>query len=265
MGAVGGGLWHLLKGMKNSPSGHRMIGGIDVSAMGGGMDGGVCSARWRARATSAHQRAAGVEAALARPLSRLPPVDHWAHTDAGVHCCAAHSLLTAALYAALWLAAPEPWPAHRTACRPSGERRRASAAALRSGAASSPPLTARWWRCARRRTPGTRSRRARSRVSSSVQRCSAGRVVVENTWMVHGSRPCAAEALPAWSTVQLHWLHIALRHYSVRCPCPAARRVTTPCPPSTLLPCRRRLPAAAHGAEERGQERRVWRRAAGHD
>ncbi|PRW58668.1 mitochondrial import inner membrane translocase subunit TIM17-2-like [Chlorella sorokiniana] len=30
MGAVGGGLWHLLKGMKNSPSGHRMIGGIDA-------------------------------------------------------------------------------------------------------------------------------------------------------------------------------------------------------------------------------------------
>lgn len=34
MGAVGGGLWHLLKGMKNSPSGHRMIGGIDVSLAG---------------------------------------------------------------------------------------------------------------------------------------------------------------------------------------------------------------------------------------
>lgn len=31
MGAVGGGLWHLLKGMKNSPSGARMLGGIDVS------------------------------------------------------------------------------------------------------------------------------------------------------------------------------------------------------------------------------------------
>lgn len=31
MGAVGGGLWHLLKGMKNSPSGHRFVGGIDVS------------------------------------------------------------------------------------------------------------------------------------------------------------------------------------------------------------------------------------------
>ena len=32
MGAVGGGLWHLLKGMKNSPSGHRFVGGIDVGA-----------------------------------------------------------------------------------------------------------------------------------------------------------------------------------------------------------------------------------------
>jgi import inner membrane translocase subunit TIM17 len=31
MGAVGGGMWHLLKGMKNSPSGHRFVGGIDVS------------------------------------------------------------------------------------------------------------------------------------------------------------------------------------------------------------------------------------------
>ena len=30
MGAVGGGLWHLLKGMRNSPSGHRFVGGIDV-------------------------------------------------------------------------------------------------------------------------------------------------------------------------------------------------------------------------------------------
>lgn len=30
MGAVGGGLWHLLKGMKNSPSGSRFIGGIDA-------------------------------------------------------------------------------------------------------------------------------------------------------------------------------------------------------------------------------------------
>ena len=29
MGAVGGGLWHLLKGMKNAPSGARMRGGIE--------------------------------------------------------------------------------------------------------------------------------------------------------------------------------------------------------------------------------------------
>lgn len=29
MGAVGGGLWHLLKGMKNSPSGSRLRGGIE--------------------------------------------------------------------------------------------------------------------------------------------------------------------------------------------------------------------------------------------
>lgn len=33
MGAVGGGLWHLLKGMKNSPTGHRFVGGIDVSPL----------------------------------------------------------------------------------------------------------------------------------------------------------------------------------------------------------------------------------------
>ena len=57
--------------------------------------------------------------------------------------------------------APPPPPPRR----PSGERRRASAAALRCGAACSPPLTARWWRCARRRTPGTASRRAHSPVS----------------------------------------------------------------------------------------------------
>ncbi len=31
MGAVGGGLWHLLKGVKNSPRGSRMLGGIEVS------------------------------------------------------------------------------------------------------------------------------------------------------------------------------------------------------------------------------------------
>ena len=30
MGAVGGGLWHLVKGLKNSPSGSRMLGGIQV-------------------------------------------------------------------------------------------------------------------------------------------------------------------------------------------------------------------------------------------
>lgn len=33
MGAVGGGLWHLLKGMKNSPSGARFRGGaLAISA-----------------------------------------------------------------------------------------------------------------------------------------------------------------------------------------------------------------------------------------
>jgi hypothetical protein len=30
MGGVGGGLWHLMKGMKNSPSGARFRGGIEV-------------------------------------------------------------------------------------------------------------------------------------------------------------------------------------------------------------------------------------------
>lgn len=30
MGAVGGGLWHLIKGAKNSPSGSRMLGGVEV-------------------------------------------------------------------------------------------------------------------------------------------------------------------------------------------------------------------------------------------
>lgn len=30
MGAVGGGLWHLFKGMRNSPSGARFRGGIEV-------------------------------------------------------------------------------------------------------------------------------------------------------------------------------------------------------------------------------------------
>lgn len=43
MGAVGGGLWHLLKGMKNSPSGARFRGGIDVrrgAVCGLGLAGG---------------------------------------------------------------------------------------------------------------------------------------------------------------------------------------------------------------------------------
>lgn len=30
MGAVGGGIWHLVKGTKNSPSGARMRGGLEV-------------------------------------------------------------------------------------------------------------------------------------------------------------------------------------------------------------------------------------------
>jgi mitochondrial import inner membrane translocase subunit TIM17 len=30
MGGVGGGLWHLMKGMKNSPGGARFRGGIEV-------------------------------------------------------------------------------------------------------------------------------------------------------------------------------------------------------------------------------------------
>lgn len=30
MGAVGGGLWHLIRGVKNSPSGARMLGGVEV-------------------------------------------------------------------------------------------------------------------------------------------------------------------------------------------------------------------------------------------
>ena len=30
MGAVGGGMWHLIKGIKNSPSGARMLGGVQV-------------------------------------------------------------------------------------------------------------------------------------------------------------------------------------------------------------------------------------------
>lgn len=31
MGAVGGGVWHLIKGIKNSPSGARMLGGVQAS------------------------------------------------------------------------------------------------------------------------------------------------------------------------------------------------------------------------------------------
>lgn len=30
MGAVGGGIWHMLKGTKNSPSGARLRGGVEV-------------------------------------------------------------------------------------------------------------------------------------------------------------------------------------------------------------------------------------------
>jgi hypothetical protein len=30
MGAVGGGIWHMVKGSKNSPSGQRLRGGLEV-------------------------------------------------------------------------------------------------------------------------------------------------------------------------------------------------------------------------------------------
>lgn len=30
MGAVGGGMWHLVKGIKNSPTGSRLLGGVQV-------------------------------------------------------------------------------------------------------------------------------------------------------------------------------------------------------------------------------------------
>ena len=33
MGAVGGGIWHAVKGSKNSPSGARMRGGLEVRMM----------------------------------------------------------------------------------------------------------------------------------------------------------------------------------------------------------------------------------------
>jgi hypothetical protein len=32
MGAVGGGIWHALKGAKNSPAGARLRGGLEVSS-----------------------------------------------------------------------------------------------------------------------------------------------------------------------------------------------------------------------------------------
>ena len=35
MGAVGGGIWHAVKGSKNSPSGARMRGGLEVRACPG--------------------------------------------------------------------------------------------------------------------------------------------------------------------------------------------------------------------------------------
>lgn len=34
MGAVGGGIWHLVKGTKNSPSGQRFRGGLEVRPSG---------------------------------------------------------------------------------------------------------------------------------------------------------------------------------------------------------------------------------------
>ena len=37
MGAVGGGIWHLIKGVKNSPSGARTRGGIEVLQLEGMM------------------------------------------------------------------------------------------------------------------------------------------------------------------------------------------------------------------------------------
>lgn len=39
MGAVGGGAWHLVKGLKNSPSGFRMKGALEVCLHGCSYDG----------------------------------------------------------------------------------------------------------------------------------------------------------------------------------------------------------------------------------
>ena len=48
MGAVGGGLWHLIKGLKNSPRNARMRGGVEVEALNTGEYlGWCCGTRWR--------------------------------------------------------------------------------------------------------------------------------------------------------------------------------------------------------------------------
>lgn len=41
MGAVGGGIWHLVKGLKNSPSGFRLRGGIEVGGRARRCSGGM--------------------------------------------------------------------------------------------------------------------------------------------------------------------------------------------------------------------------------
>jgi hypothetical protein len=34
MGAVGGSMWHFMKGIKNSPGGSRLLGGVSVRGFG---------------------------------------------------------------------------------------------------------------------------------------------------------------------------------------------------------------------------------------
>ena len=87
MGAVGGGIWHLLKGAKNSPSGTRLAGGIEVclssSCFAGWAAGGhavlsfgALHLRWCLNATSKAQHA-GCWALLLSMLFRSALHPHW--------------------------------------------------------------------------------------------------------------------------------------------------------------------------------------------
>lgn len=87
MGAVGGGIWHALKGAKNSPGGVRTRGALEVSVqradVGGAKAGKTRGRARRLPACCSARRAGLVPATRALPLGPAPD----AHSPCSLHAC----------------------------------------------------------------------------------------------------------------------------------------------------------------------------------